>query len=148
MAHMRTQILHALEGALVAAMPSARVLRSSIYAVADYDLPCVLIGWSTDKVLSTDGVSAPRVFDRALEVVVRCLAEQNVGLDDALDEMCRQVEVAFASPCAALAGLAKDITPTGVTSAPNSLAEKPSGMSTLSYDVRYITPENAPDTSA
>lgn len=143
--HLRRRIREAVAGAITGlATTGSRVYQSRVYPLEDADLPALRVttlgetidGWS---------VSAPRVQERHLRVSVEIVARAVADLDDTLDQAAKEVEVALAMPCAALAGIAKSITLQSTDIELDGASQRPTGHAAMVFDVFYMTAENAPD---
>jgi hypothetical protein len=144
--HLRRQIRDAIVGALTGlASTGARVFKDRIYPLERSDLPGLLVNM-TDERVEAKSLGVPRDLERHARLTVRAIAAGVANVDDTLDQMCAEIEIALAMPCTALAGLVYDC-------ALQSCAfgfqpgEKPIGQATLTFDIHYRTPENAPDTA-
>ena len=143
--HLRRQIREAVATAVTGlTTTSTRVFQSRVYPLEAGDLPCLLIRTQSETV-SAQEISTPRALERYLTVELVAVAKGVADVDDTLDQICKEVEIALAMPCAALAGLAKGIDLTNVEIELEGSAEQPVGKATLRYQVLYFTEENAPD---
>lgn len=144
-AHVRKQIREAVAGAVTGlATTSTRVFQSRVYPLEAADLPCLLVQTQSESV-SAQEISTPRALQRELRLDVVAVAKGVTDVDDTLDQICKEVEIALAMPCAALAGLAKGIDLTAVEIEMEGSSEQPVGKATLRYQLLYFTEENAPD---
>jgi len=143
MSHVRQQIREAIATALTG-LPTtgARVFQTRVYPVEDVDLPALLI-YSQNEDSTPISITAPRTMERSLLLQVEAVAKGVTDLDDELDTICAEVEVALAMPLAVLDGIATSIALTA-TEIEIVAAEKPTGRARLSYRVDYFTAENAP----
>lgn len=145
MAHLRTQI----RGALVAALTGlsttgARVYKSRLYPLEADKLPAVLI-YSNSESVEVKGRCTPRVMDKSYLVDVVAVARATADLDDVLDGVCAEIEVALAMPCAELdAVLTHVITLLRTTAELDGAAEQPVGRARMTYRIDYMAPENDP----
>jgi hypothetical protein len=143
--HIRTQILTAVASAL-AGLPTtgSNVFRGRVYPLQDAELPGLKVDWTTET-SAPETIGTLSLVDRKLQVTVLCVVKASPGTNDLLDQICKEVELALATPCAALAGLAlscalqsSDITQSGA-------AEKPAGEVRMTYEIEYMNAETAPD---
>ena len=142
--HLRRQIREAVAGAVTGLTTTgSRVYQSRVYPLQDANLPALLVRTRAETSAAVTA-PAPRYLMRTLQLEVIAVAKANADLDDELDQICSEVEVALAMPCAALGGLAKTITLTGTELELVGTAETPTGQATMSFDVVYIAAENAP----
>ena len=144
-AHIRQQVREAIGTALTGLTTTgSRVHQSRVYPLEITDLPGLLI-FSEAESSTTATLGAPRLMERRLQLRVVALAKAVANLDDTLDQICKEVEIALAMPCAALAGLVKSITLTGTEIEMQGTAEQPTGSAAMSFEVLYMVAENAPD---
>lgn len=144
--HLRRQIREAIATAVTGlATTATRVFQSRVYPLERAgDLPGLLVFSLTE---SSEGSSlgAPRLMTRVLRVQVVAVAEATADLDDTLDQICKEVEIALAMPCAALAGIAKSITLSATDIELQGTSVRPVGQAAMTYEVVYIAAEDAPD---
>lgn len=145
--HLRRQIREAIGSAVTGlATTGARVFQSRVYPLQDAELPGLLIA-SESEVSIGETLGAPRLLMRTLRMQVAAIAKATADLDDTLDQIAKEVEIALAMPCAALAGIAKTITLASTEIELEGTADQPKGRATLTYEVTYLAAENAPDTA-
>jgi hypothetical protein len=143
--HLRRQIRDAIKTALTGLTTTgANVFTDRVYPTARGKLPCLLV--HQDNELSASAtLPAPRLLNRVLRVMVTAVVEAASGVDDSLDQICKEVEIALAMPCAALAGMAKVITLVATDFAFDGSAQQPVGQAAMTFEVQYMVAENAPD---
>jgi hypothetical protein len=145
--HLRRQIREAVGTAVTGlATTGARVFQSRVYPLPVTDLPGLTIATDSESSIGAT-LGAPRLIDRVLRLRVIAWARATADLDDTLDQICKEVEIALAMPCAALAGIAKTITLISTEIELEGTADKPVGQAALTYEINYIAAENAPDTA-
>jgi hypothetical protein len=143
--HLRRQIREAVATAVTGLTTTGtRVFQSRVYPLEAADLPCLLVRTEGDT-SEVQSIHAPSPLMRTLSVRIIAIARATSDLDDTLDEICRQVEVALAMPCSALSALAETIALESTTIEMSGNAEQPTGSATLQYQVVYFAAENAPD---
>jgi hypothetical protein len=146
-AHLRSQIRDAITGALVGlSTTGSSVFQSRVYPLEGVDLPALTVFTDSESSDITTMGAFPRRLERTLHLTVACFAQGVTGLDASLDEIARQVEAALAMPLAAIASLGTSISLT--SSGPFDMvgtADKPVGRLPLVFEIKYSTPENAPD---
>lgn len=143
--HLRRQIREAIATAVTGlATTAARVYQSRVYPLQNAELPGLLV-YTESEVSERRTAPAPGLMERRVRVVVRGVTKAVADLDDTLDQICKEVEVALAMPCAALAGIAKSITLLATELELAGEGEKPTGQAALTYEVVYLAAENAPD---
>lgn len=143
--HLRRQIREAIATAVTGlATTGSRVFQSRVYPLEDGDLPALRVTTLGETVDSLS-LGAPRIQERRLRVTVEIVARAVADVDDTLDQSAKEVEVALAMPCAALAGIAKSITLLSADIELDGTSQRPTGHAAMAFDVLYMTAENAPD---
>jgi hypothetical protein len=145
MAHIRKQIREAVAAAVTSLTTTGtNVFQSRAYAFDSATLPCLAI-YTTDETSEIDSIGTPRGLYRTLMIKVegRCRATSDV--DDTMDLMCKEVEVALGS--STLSGLAKDFRLAATTMDIDRSAEQPTGLVVMTWVAEYRTSENDPETS-
>lgn len=143
--HVRRQIREAV-GAVLTGLTTtgSRVFQSRAYPLEAADLPGLLISTKSESLQYLDIVS-PATQQRTLTLRVDAIVAATADLDDALDGICQEVEVALASPGATLASLARSIILSAVEMEIDASGSQPVGRASLEYVVEYFTHETAPD---
>jgi hypothetical protein len=143
--HLRQQIREAVATAITGLPTSgARVFQARAYPLERADLPGLLVTTSTEAT-ETISLGPPRSQIRTLRVQITALARATSNVDDTLDTMAKEIETALAMPCAALAGLVKNISLTDTATELAGTGDRPLARSVLTFDAVYMTAENAPD---
>jgi len=143
--HVRRQIREAIGVTLTGlSTTGARVFQSRVYPLETASLPGLLI-YSRDETSLPLTIHEPRMLQRGLRLEIVGVAEATSNLDDELDQIAKEVEIALAMPVANLVGLAKSIVLASTAINMQGTSQKPTGSITLLYDVDYFTFENAPD---
>lgn len=143
--HLRRQIREGVATAVTGLTTTGtRVRQSRVYPLEDADLPALLVVSTGDTAQATS-FPLPRMMERRLRLQVIAVAKAVANLDDTLDLICKEVEIALAMPVAALAGLCKSITLVSTDIEMEGTAEKPVGQAAMTYEVYYLNAENAPD---
>lgn len=143
--HIRRQIREAVAGAVTGLTTTGtRVFQQRVYPLETTDLPGLLVSTPREQSVGTS-LGAPRVMERRVRLHVTALARATADVEDVLDQICKEVEVALAMPCAALAGIAKIISLTDTDITVTGDGDRPVGQAALTYEVLYMTAENAPD---
>jgi len=146
-AHTRQQVREAIGTALTGLTTTgSRVFQSRAYPLETTDLPGLLIHTRSES-SSASTIHGPSVIDRTLRIEVVAVAQATADLDDTLDTICKEVEIALANPVSGLLAISVGMTValTGTEIELSVEAEQPLGKATLSYEVEYFTAENAPD---
>jgi hypothetical protein len=126
------------------ATTGANVFQSRVYPTQAAELPCLLI-FTNSEASSVITINRPGTVDRVLQMQVVAVARQTDDVDDVLDGICKEVEIALAMPVAGLGTLAKSIMLTATEIEMEGTAEKPVGSAAMTFEVNYFTAENAPD---
>lgn len=143
--HVRRQIREAVAARVTGlAATASRVFQSRVYPLEATDLPGLLISTKSESVAEMDLVANP-LLERQLVMLVEAVAQATADLDDTLDEICRQVEVAIATSSVAQLGGAKAIVLESTEIELSSEGEQPIGRATMQYRATYYTRETAPD---
>lgn len=143
MPHVRQQIREAVAAAVTGlATTGNRVSQSRMAPRRAGDLPCLLVETADERIEQ----GAQNRITRELTVLVRGFAKANAALDDTLDTIAKEVEVALAS-----AGHLGGLVPGGVTLVNLSTdfddtLEQPAGVIVIElravYFGTYGLPEN------
>jgi hypothetical protein len=121
----------------------SRVFMSRVYPLETTDLPGLLI-YTGGETITVSTIHGPAVLERTLAVRVVGVAKAVADLDDTLDQIVKEVEIAIAGM--SIAGIASGIALTGIDEPELSgSADQPTGQVTLNFDVSYFTTQNAPD---
>lgn len=147
MPHVRRQIREAIGTALLGLPTTAsRVYQSRTLGLGREDLPCLLIYTRSEDV---DVASKGRDQARALELVIEGVAKQTDDLDDKLDAMAEEVEVAIEG-AGRLGGLAQSVELTrseiGSDEETQVRIGSDAGTVRLVYSVQYATAAGDPTT--
>jgi hypothetical protein len=145
--HVRKQLREAAALTLAGLdTTGARVFTSRVYPLERADLPGLLVrvAAGASETVEPQTVHSPRMLERVMPLEVVGVARAVDDLDDTLDQIAKEVEVALASPASVLA-IAKDIVLRSTTVEMVDGTEKPLGTVTLQYDINYFTHDNAPD---
>ena len=119
----------------------SRVYQSRIYPLATADLPGLLIySISEDSEIDMMGSGMNRNLSISIEGYVRSATE----LDDKIDDICKEVEVAMAGDVT-LNNLAKNSFLGNTNISYSADGDQPMGGVTLTYLVQYRTASDAPD---
>ncbi len=142
--HLRRQIREGIASAIGAlATTGPRVFQSRVYPLETADLPGILI-YTQGETSEATTLGAPRIYQRTARVSVIPVAQATADLDDVLDGICKEVEVALAMPNGSLP-MIKSITLTATDIEFAGNASKPTGQAAMTYEVVYMAAENAPD---
>jgi hypothetical protein len=121
----------------------SRVFQSRVYPLETTDLPGLLV-YTGGETIAVSTIHGPAVLERTLAVRVVGVARALADLDDTLDLIVKEVEIAIAGM--SIAGIASGIALTGIDEPELSgSSDRPTGQVTLNYEVNYFTTESAPD---
>lgn len=144
--HVRQQIREALATVLTGLTTTAsRVYQSRLVQLEADELPALLIATNSESVEVLDFVTNP-TLGRALTIDVTAVAKAVSNLDDTLDKVIKEVEIAI-SASNTLGGLVRDVVLTGIEIEMNAEAEVPTGQAVLTFNANYYTRAQAPDVS-
>jgi hypothetical protein len=141
--HLHKQIRTATVTKLTGLTTSAtRVYANRLQPMADANLPGLRI-YLDDERAEPLTIHAPVAISRELTLVVECCAKAASGLDDTLDLMSKEVEIALAAGISvspqtlypAYSGMSFD----------DEQADKPVGVKRLTFSVPFTAMSNAPD---
>lgn len=142
--HLRRQIREAAGTALTGlSTTGANVFQSRVRPVAENKLPCLLIS-SEEESSDMASIGYPRLMQRSLTLSVKAVAKATANLDDTLDQICKEVEVALAAD-PTLGGVAKDLRLAETRIGIDAESDKPVGVADMLWQADYYTTENAPD---
>lgn len=142
--HLRRQIREAAATTLTGlATTGSRVFQMRVYPLQDAELPGLLI-YTNSETSERTTLPRPSIMERRLELVVEGYAKANADLDDTLDGIAKEVEVAmFGNP--GLTGTAKSATLRASETMLEDGGEHPVGRIRMTWEVLYFASEGAPD---
>jgi hypothetical protein len=151
MAHARKQIRTAV-ASLVSGLSTtgSRVYPSRVYSLAEEDLPSLsvfTVDAGNDEVvtrISMGSPGSPPRFHRSCPLIIEGHALLGENVDDMLDQIALEVEVAMSAPLT----IGSRTLPAQLQSTSKELigdAEDQIGIVRLLYTVPYVTAENTPD---
>lgn len=144
--HVRRQIREAVATAVTGlTTTSTRVFQSRVYPVQDAELPCLLIH-TRSEASAPMTIHAPKAMDRTLQLEIVAVAKAVADLDDTLDGICKEVEIAVETwSIAGHGGLADSVHLVSTEFDLQGTGEKPTGTATMTYELNFFTLANAPD---
>ena len=144
--HLRRQIREAVGTKLTGLTTTgSRVFQSRVYPVQDAELPCLLV-FTQSETVEAETVHAPRTLSRTLQLEVSAVAKATADLDDTLDQICKEVEIALAPPVSGgLMSLIEDIVLRSTDIELSGSAEKPTGVARMVFEVSYYHLDSTPD---
>ena len=146
MAHVRKQIRDAVATAVTGLTTTgSNVFASRVRPISDSQLPCLLV-YTTNEVINLEGgtLDAP---ERLLSVRISGVIEATESLDDTMDIIAAEVEVALGADIT-MGGLAVGADLLDTTMDLDGEAEKQVGTINLNYIISYRTPFGDPSTVA
>jgi len=142
-AHLRRQIREAAATALGAlATTGANVFQSRTHELQDAQLPALRI-YTNSEALEISSMGLSRVIERDLDLVVEACAKESADLDDKLDLIIQEVEVALAGNQGI--GGAKWVQLKSIEIDMEGEAEKQVGVARMTFQVFYLAALGAPD---
>ena len=141
--HLHKQIRDKLETLLTGLTTSgARVYANRLAPMADANLPGLRIFADSDRSEALT-LHAPHMQERPLIIVVECCAKGASNLDDTLDLMSKEVEIA-ASAGLTFGAVNLPLVYSGMEYDDAQL-DKPVGIKRLTFICTYTAMNNAPD---
>lgn len=120
-----------------------RVYKTRVFQMNDNTIPGIILYTGDDD--SEDGsMGFPRLQKHTLEFYIECYAKATINVEDTLDTMCKEVEIAIAADNS-LGGKVRDCRLIGTHPEYND-ADKAIGVARQRWSVTYQVRENAPDT--
>ena len=141
--HLHKQI----RGAVVTKLTGLTTSGSRVYAnrlapLPDTTLPSLTITLD-DETAEGLTVHQPQAQERTLTLSVSAMAKASAGLDDTLDLMSKEVEVALSSGIT-IGGVHLDVLYTGMQFDDEQL-DKPVGVKRMTFSIIFTAMNNAPD---
>jgi hypothetical protein len=141
--HLHKQIRDAIVTALTGLTTTgARVYANRLMPLPDATQPALLITLD-DETASPLTLGANPICERELRLSVAAVVKATSALDDTLDQISKEVEVALANGVT-LSGRRLDFTYTGM-SFDDEQSDKPVGIKRMSFTVPFTAAANAPD---
>jgi len=141
--HLHKQI----RGAVVTKLTGLTTSGSRVYAnrlapLPDTTLPSLTITLD-DETSEGLTVHQPQAQERTLTLSVSAMAKASAGLDDTLDLMSKEVEIALSSGIT-IGGVHLDVLYTGMQFDDEQL-DKPVGVKRMTFSIIFTAMNNAPD---
>ncbi|OQZ07386.1 MAG: hypothetical protein B6D36_00160 [Planctomycetes bacterium UTPLA1] len=141
--HLHKQIRDALVTALTGlATTGSRVFANRLRPMQDTDLPGLRI-YLDDEQAETLTVDSPYVQQRTLTASVEACAKVAIGLDDTLDLISKEVEIALSAGLT-IGSRTLDVFYTGMRFDEEQL-DKPVGVKRMQFSILFRAMHNAPD---
>lgn len=142
--HLHKQIRAAVVTKLTGLTTSgSRVYANRLAPLPDTTLPSLTITLD-DETSEGLTVHQPQAQERTLTLSVSAMAKASAGLDDTLDLMSKEVEVALSSGIT-IGGVHLDVLYTSMTFDDEQL-DKPVGVKRMTFSIVFTAMNNAPDT--
>ena len=145
MAHIRKQVRDAV-AARITGLPTtgANVFKSRVDPLPDSSLPALRVYTIRDEAERLTQGTAPRV-ERQIQVVIEGVVKISTDLEDALDLIGVEVEVALAGQD--LGGLVEDFFLVEATKALSGEGEQQAGLLRMEFSATAHVAENDPETA-
>jgi hypothetical protein len=142
--HKRQQIREAV-GTRITSLSTtgSNVFQSRVYPLETGNLPALIV-YTKNESNELLEMGSQRTLQRNLSLVIEGYAKGTSNTDDTVDTIAKEVEVAMASDTT-FGGLALDCFLETTEIEYNGEGEKPVGIITLTFSIKYTTTENAPD---
>lgn len=141
--HLHQQIRAALVTRLTGLTTSgARVYANRLHPLPDNLSPTLLVTLDEEKASGLT-MHQPQAQERELALVVTAIVKSATALDDTLDQMSKEVEVALAGGIT-VAGRALDVFYTGM-SFDDEQGDQPVGIKRMTFSINYTAMSTAPD---
>ena len=139
--HVRQQLREAIAVVVTnLTTTGARVFQSRAYPLQETDLPCLLIKTESERI-DYQTIHASTLQERDITVTIEAVARATSNLDDTLDKICKEVEIAIN----AASTISKDIRLIGTNLDTSVIGNQPVGLATMIYKMKVYTLSNAPD---
>lgn len=143
MTHARQQIREAVATALTGlTTTSTRVHQSRMRPVGDTGLPCLLVSTDTEEITQS---MQTRLY-RDLTITVRGFAKATANLDDTLDTIASEVEMAMQSAGTLSGKTSSGLVLRRIDVDMDDTLDKPAGVIALQYQAQYFTAAGTPGT--
>jgi hypothetical protein len=147
--HLRRQIREAVATLLTGLTTTGnRVFQSRVQTLKDSQLPALVI-LTNEETVTQQTIHSNPLLERQLSVQVIAKAKANTNLDDTLDQIIKEVEMAvFASDAAnTLGGLVKGLVLDSLDITFNGEAETKVGEAVMAFTAVYFNQAATPDVS-
>lgn len=145
MSHARQQIRDAVVTTVTGlALTASRVHSGRVYPIDRLRLPALSV-FSLQESVQDEGGQTGLKQIRELTIAIEVMVEKTSSLDDEIDSVCEQVEVALHADTT-LGGLTKWIEYTGVDISLEDGGEKPIGTAQMTFVALYSVDAQAPGT--
>ncbi len=140
--HIRRQLREAVATAITGLTATgSRVFQSRAYPLQVSDLPCLVVTADGDSI-EQETIHRPYVQARQVQLRIEGYAVGTVDLDDTLDGICKEIEVAVDN---ATLSMVDDIGFAGTQLDTSVVGQQPVGKLTMIYRITVRTMSNSPD---
>jgi hypothetical protein len=136
---LRAAVISAVTGL---ATTGANVFGSRVYPVRDAEIPCLLV-YTPDE-SAEDATLETTSYQRRIAIRIEALAKATASLEDTLDQIRKEVEIALAAGVL-VGGWTVDVEYRGMTSELRDDLEKPVGSAEMSFEATLFTAAASPD---
>ncbi len=144
--HLRRQIRERVATMLTGlSTTGSNVFQSHVYPLENADLPALCI-YTQDEEIEVGAMGDPRVCHSNMTLIVDGYAQTSSNLDDQLDQIGKEVQVAMAGDID-INNLVKDSYLSSVDISYSGEGTSPIGIIRHNYSVLYRYAENAPYSS-
>ncbi len=142
--HLRRQIRERVATMLTGlSTTGSNVFQSHVYPLENADLPALCI-YTQDEEIEVGAMGDPRVCHSTMTLIVDGYAQTSSNLDDQLDQIGKEVQVAMAGDVD-IDNLVRDSYLSSVDISYSGEGTSPIGVIRHNYSVLYRYAENAPD---
>jgi len=141
--HAHQQIREAVVTSLTGLTSTGtRVYPNRLYPIADGDLPALRV-FVDEETSQAQSIHAPYLQERQLTLVVEGCAKANTALDETLDLISKEVEVALSADIV-IGSIRLQAIYSG-SQFDDEISEKPVAVKRLTYALVFYVKSNAPD---
>jgi hypothetical protein len=142
MSHVRKQIRDQFVSRLASAVTlvSSRVYATRVYPLTEAKLPAITVSVTSESsgIMTMGAKMGSKSLDRSVDIAVSIYEKATATLDSAIDAIAVQVEEAIGADYT-LGGIAKESVLVSTSIDFSGETEKPVGIATLTFSVRYVT---------
>lgn len=143
MTHKRQQIRNAIVTAVTGlSTTGSRVYRTRLYALSPEKVPGLCV-YAQSETVETATIGSNRTQIRILEIAVEGYAIEVTNLDNKLDQIGKEIEIAMASDVT-LGNLCQDVLLKTIEIEYSGEGDRPAGTIRHIYEVQYATTEGSP----
>jgi hypothetical protein len=144
--HMRQQVREAVATALTGlATTSTRVYENRLNPLQAANLPCLVVTTDSEQIEYGAFGGLSRRQHRNLRLVVKGIAKASASVDDTLDTICKEVEVAIAAGGTFGGKLGGGLQLESTQIELDGDGDKTVGVATMEFSGTYLTMEGVPD---